>query len=342
MTQILLYPWASLTVERMQQETPVLLHEMFDLEDKSHEAAGRLARTSTNARASSGDERVVFANRDSLTTLLECQPYQSTSPLGTWTKPSIPGGRCAGKRGVDWRRRRWRRSIRAQTLTPKVVAVVVAVPLTVFDIPASVLGGTESVTVGTAAAGSANNGVAGTIGTNTVFGTGTPSWAKAGGGVGGSGTGGGNGGSGTEAGAAGGAGGASGANAGSTPTAPTGRQAAGGGGGGGKSSGGQANGAAGAVAGANTHNTALTAGSGGTSAGQSGNVTTAVVNVTANYPHGGSGGGGGAGNSGGVGGTGGVGGKYGGGGGGGGGGTNGNPGPGGSGAIGICVVVTAN
>jgi hypothetical protein len=35
MTQILLYPWASLTVERMQQETPVLLHEMFDLEDKA-------------------------------------------------------------------------------------------------------------------------------------------------------------------------------------------------------------------------------------------------------------------------------------------------------------------
>src|SRR3954447_21449600 len=59
--------------------------------------------------------------------------------------------------------------------------------LSFFDIPASVLGSAESVTVGAAQAGGATSSANGTGGITTVFGTGSPSWCRAGGGGAGSG-----------------------------------------------------------------------------------------------------------------------------------------------------------
>src|SRR6185503_1570617 len=113
--------------------------------------------------------------------------------------------------------------------------------LTTFDIVTSVLGATETVTVnggGQGAVGALNgNGNAGTDGVSTVFGSGTPSWARAGGGVHGSsgtttgGTGG-TAGTGLEVGGVGGIGGngtVNPATSGAAPAALTNRAAAGGG-----------------------------------------------------------------------------------------------------------------
>jgi hypothetical protein len=210
--------------------------------------------------------------------------------------------------------------------------------------PASILGSTVSVTVGTGGAGGAaqttntTNGNAGQAGGATTFG----GVLRAGGGTGGVG--------GTNANTTtvgqGGTGEVNGSNGGDAPLTGGGGAgqdattfAAAGGGGGGGTSGTVSNpGGAGGAAGTFVRSSALAGGTGGSTTPTNGSSG----NGTANYPRGGSGGGGGGFNNSGPATTGGNGGLYGGGGGGGSGGRDSSfdSGAGGSGANGICVVYT--
>lgn len=213
--------------------------------------------------------------------------------------------------------------------------------------PASILGATETITVGAGGAGASAEGTGGDAGGNSSFG----SWLIARGGAAGPS-------GGVLPGAAGGngesTGSIGGASSGADGTAAIGGGAGGGGGrslsagvggiGGAASRFGAAGGGGGgssvnigAVGGAQSYRgTTINGGTAGTTSGGAGG---AASDVTANEPTPGAGGGGGGGNSGGVGGVGGAGGKYGGGGGGGGGGS-GNSGNGGAGAAGIVMVIT--
>jgi len=220
-------------------------------------------------------------------------------------------------------------------------------------IPASLLGATETVTVGAGGTGGAarttddTSGQAGNDGNNSSFG----SWALARPGLSGAG--------GTTAAAVqGGNGGAvvsvfrtansayaNGSGNGNTTTGSAGDRGGygpgGGGGGGGNVSGNtaQTSGGAGGLGGA-IFATATTATGGGGAAGSSGGAGTAGA-VASSYYVGGSGGGGGSSNSAGAAGAGGTGGYPGGGGGGGGaGGSSTNSGAGGNGGDGYCLVVT--
>lgn len=216
---------------------------------------------------------------------------------------------------------------------------------------ASILSGTETVTVGAGGGGgtgqttNSTNGNPGTAGADTTFG----SWLKAVGGSAGSGgtTTGGNGGANfvngwCELGGNGGNGLTTSASAGKASGETVlslicGRAAGGGGGGGGVNTSNAAfNGAAGGA------RPAMYDGSGAGSAGTSGGAGGVGGSVTANLPYGGGGGGGGGGSNTTTAGAGGNGGSYGGGGGGGGGATDsvGNSGAGGTGADGICVVIS--
>jgi hypothetical protein len=211
--------------------------------------------------------------------------------------------------------------------------------------PASILGATETVSVGaagsagTAASVDSTNGGTGGTGGSTTFGA----WRSARGGVGGGGASTSNfaGGVGEQDGGAGGNGGNAGETAGVGPGTQT-KGAGGGAGGAGIDSTNVAEGgpAAGGAA-SSLRNTAIAGGTGGTS-GLTCTAGGSVSNVTTNEATGGAGGGGGgARTSGGVGCGGAAGGLYGGGGGGGGASTNANnSGAGGAGANGIAIVVT--
>lgn len=220
--------------------------------------------------------------------------------------------------------------------------------VTYMTLLSSILGSTETVTVGTGGAGgttqttNSTNGNNGTAGNNSSFGN----WLRAGGGS--PGTGGtaaaGTAGAGATAGMySGGAGGAGNSTAGSIGTAGNQVSGGGGGGGGGISTGNAvSNGGAGAAGagGANggIHNSTITGGTAG-SAGGAGGIG---GSVTANEPEGGGGGGGGASSITTNAGAGGAGGSYGGGGGGGGASQDsvGNSGAGGAGAIGLVIAIT--
>jgi hypothetical protein len=215
---------------------------------------------------------------------------------------------------------------------------------TTRTIPASLLGATETVTVGAGGAGGTSIttdgtvGNAGSIGTNSVFKATTFLVANAGAGGGGGSTGAAAAGSGGGGGSNGGAGGASSGTggAGSSGTS-VGISAPGGGGGGGVTT---APAASSGAAGGNVSSAGANAGG---AAGTAGGAGGAGVTVTAGYPLTGTGGGGGASATAAASGAGGAGGKYGAGGGGGAGSLNGNAsGAGGAGGDGIVIVITTS